>query len=173
MPGSATNEECTRIALFTQVMQEFAIVTTSALFSLRVFAIYAQNVMILFISGIFIVSRLGLDIWATVVEPGESTVGSQFQSLSRCGLTLVGNSDVFSKVQISVPFLALGFDIFIVILTFNKTYRHATEMARLGESSIANLLLRDGSLYFLLMLLVGGTTAGLDVTPLATSNPSQ
>ena len=47
-------------------------------------------------------------------------------------------------MQSSVLFIALAFDAFIFALTLKKTFHHAMEMKRLGELSIAQVILRDG-----------------------------
>ncbi|KAJ3881619.1 hypothetical protein F5051DRAFT_474207 [Lentinula edodes] len=68
----------------------------------------------------FIIPRFALDIWSVAVE-----------------------------VQLAIPFLALGYDIFIFILTAIKTVQHSLEMQRLNQSSITQVIIRDGTLYFL------------------------
>lgn len=47
-------------------------------------------------------------------------------------------------VQTVTPFLTLAFDLLVFVLTLFKTYRHGREMRRFGQTSIADLLLRDG-----------------------------
>lgn len=47
------------------------------------------------------------------------------------------------------PCLVLGFDTFVFAMTTAKTYGHVKEMRRFRTPSIAQLLLRDGTLYYL------------------------
>ena len=49
------------------------------------------------------------------------------------------------SVQTSIPFVSLAFDIVIFGLTLRKTFDHAVEMKRLGESSITQVILLDGT----------------------------
>ncbi|KAJ3912358.1 hypothetical protein F5877DRAFT_72462 [Lentinula edodes] len=79
--------------------------------------------------------QLALDIWDAVLGVGVSTIGSPFQN--------------FSRFQLAVPLLALGYDIFIFILTAIKTVQNSLEMQRLNQSSITQVIIRDGTLYFL------------------------
>ncbi|KAJ3804441.1 hypothetical protein F5876DRAFT_70626 [Lentinula aff. lateritia] len=89
----------------------------------------------------FIIPRFALDIWCTVLEAAASTIDSPFQTLSRF-------------IQLAIPLLALGYDIFIFILTAIKTVQHSLEMQRLNQSSITQVIIRDGTLYFLLILSI-------------------
>ncbi|KAJ3881614.1 hypothetical protein F5051DRAFT_425594 [Lentinula edodes] len=91
-----------------------------------------RNKVIFGIASAFIISRFALDIRSTVLEVGVSTIGSPFQNLSRFAL--------------AIPLLALGYDIFIFILTAIKTVQHSLEMQRLNQSSITQIIIRDESL---------------------------
>ncbi|KIK50962.1 hypothetical protein GYMLUDRAFT_50871 [Collybiopsis luxurians FD-317 M1] len=94
-----------------------------------------------------------MDILSTAISPGDSTTGLPFQFLSRCG-TNISEVDLFNKVELSIPFITLAFDIFIFGLTLRKTFKHAIAMRRLRESSVTQVIVRDGSIYFLIMLVV-------------------
>ncbi|KAJ3858383.1 hypothetical protein EV359DRAFT_69052 [Lentinula novae-zelandiae] len=121
-----------------------------------------RNKVIFEIASAFIISRFALDIWSTVLGVGVSTIGSPFQNLSRCLQSVsISSSDLLqifdfasSTVELAIPLLALGYDIFIFILTAIKTVQHSLEMQRLNQSSITQVIIRDGTLYFLLMLVV-------------------
>ncbi|KAJ3913157.1 hypothetical protein F5877DRAFT_71800 [Lentinula edodes] len=104
----------------------------------------------------FIISRFSLDIWSTVLEVGVSTIGSPFQNLSRSihsvfyQYLILDLLEVWNDhVKLGIPMLALGYDIFIFILTAIKTVQHSLEMQRLNQSSITQVIIRDGTLYFL------------------------
>ncbi|KIK51160.1 hypothetical protein GYMLUDRAFT_252335 [Collybiopsis luxurians FD-317 M1] len=61
----------------------------------------------------------------------------------------------YFREQISIAFIDLAFNSFIFGATLAKTFHHAIEMKRLGEASVTQVILRDGFLYFLLMLVMG------------------
>ncbi|KAJ3927568.1 MAG: hypothetical protein NXY57DRAFT_903657, partial [Lentinula lateritia] len=151
-PGDGSDMQCHTLNIITTVFQSVALVTTNALFALRVYAIYNKNKVILGVTFVFIISRFVFDILvciSTVLALGVSTSGLLFQSLSRCGL-VTGNENEYNHmlivdlVQLVIPFLTLGFDIFIFILTAKKTVHHTVAMQRIGESSITHLIIRDG-----------------------------
>ncbi|KAJ3885566.1 hypothetical protein GG344DRAFT_70425 [Lentinula edodes] len=75
-----------------------------------------------------------------------------------------------SQVKLGIPMLALGYDIFIFILTAIKTVQHSLEMQRLNQSSITQVIIRDGTLYFLLMLVVAIILAIFNVVSLKSGN---
>ncbi|KAJ3924833.1 MAG: hypothetical protein NXY57DRAFT_1079395 [Lentinula lateritia] len=68
--------------------------------------------------------------------------------------------------------LALGYDIFIFILTAIRTVQHSLEMQRLNQSSITQVIIRDGTLYFLLMLVVAIIDMIFQVVSLKLRNPN-
>ncbi|KAJ3871600.1 hypothetical protein F5051DRAFT_484551 [Lentinula edodes] len=94
-----------------------------------IYSIYAVLPLLATNASAFIISRFSLDIWSTVLEVGVSTIGSPFQNLSR--------------LDLAIPLLALGYDIFIFILTAIKTVQHSLEMQRLNQSSITQIIIRD------------------------------
>ncbi|KAJ3899759.1 hypothetical protein F5879DRAFT_1005019 [Lentinula edodes] len=73
-------------------------------------------------------------------------------------------------IELAIPLLALGYDIFIFILTAIKTVQHSLEMQRLNQSSITQIIIRDGTLYFLLMLVVAIILAIFSVVSLKSGN---
>ncbi|KIK50961.1 hypothetical protein GYMLUDRAFT_50870 [Collybiopsis luxurians FD-317 M1] len=105
-----------------------------------------------------------MDILDLVLSPGISLAGSPFQSISRCGYSET-DVDLTSRVELGIPFITLALDVFIFGLTLRKTVHHAFAMRKIGESSVTQLILRDGSVYFLIMLVVGifATIASLDL----------
>ncbi|KAJ4465976.1 hypothetical protein C8J55DRAFT_440206 [Lentinula edodes] len=46
--------------------------------------------------------------------------------------------------QLAIPFVALGYDIFIFLLTAFKTLKQALAMRKLAQSSITQVIIRDG-----------------------------
>ncbi|KAH7870598.1 uncharacterized protein C8R40DRAFT_1211764 [Lentinula edodes] len=157
-PGNGTDEQCQALNIIYSIFTILSIVAANVLFALRVYAIYNRNRVIFGIASAFIISRLTLDIWNLALGVGGSTIGSPFQNLSRCGLS-GNNVDQYTQlliflVDLAIPLLALGYDIFTFILTAIKTVQHSLEMQRLNQSSITQIIFRDGTLYFLILRLM-------------------
>ncbi|KAJ3768245.1 hypothetical protein FB446DRAFT_288624 [Lentinula raphanica] len=122
LPGRGTDSVCQAINLCyaSLVITTFAL--TSLLLALRVYAIYNKSRIILGLSSVMIIFIFALQIYIMALEPGISTAGSSVQTLSRCKLN--------PRVR--------------------KTVRHAMNMRRFcpGQSSVTQLIIRDGTLYF-------------------------
>ncbi|KAJ3912256.1 hypothetical protein F5877DRAFT_72550 [Lentinula edodes] len=86
-----------------------------------------------------------LDVWSTPLQSGVPTTGSPFQDLSRCILAIENENDVdqYAQNQLAIPFVALGYDIFIFLLTAFKTLKQALAMRKLAQSSITQVIIRD------------------------------
>ncbi|KAJ3885525.1 hypothetical protein GG344DRAFT_70452 [Lentinula edodes] len=90
-----------------------------------------RNKVIFGITSVFIISRLALDI------------------------------SINTLIELAIPLLALGYDIFIFILTAIKTVQHSLEMQRLNQSSITLIIIRDVAIIlavFSVVLLKSGNT---------------
>ncbi|KAH7870615.1 uncharacterized protein C8R40DRAFT_1073135 [Lentinula edodes] len=146
-PGNGTDKQCQALNTIFSIFAILSIVAANA--------------------SAFIISRFALDVVSTVLEVGVSTIGSPFQNLSRCGL---GINNLDQYIELAIPLLALGYDIFIFILTAIKTVQHSLEMQRLNQSSITQIIIRDGTLYFLLMLVVAIILAIFSVVSLKSGN---
>ncbi|KAJ3901736.1 hypothetical protein F5879DRAFT_967171 [Lentinula edodes] len=138
--GNGTDEQCQALDLIFSVCSTIALFATNVLFALRVYAIYSKNKVIFGIASAFIISRLILDIWSTVLTIGVSTIESPFQYISRCDLE---SPDQDNQIQLAIPLLALGYDIFIFVSTAVKTVKHSVEMQRLNQSSITQIIICD------------------------------
>ncbi|KAJ3858966.1 hypothetical protein EV359DRAFT_68567 [Lentinula novae-zelandiae] len=156
-PGNGTDEQCQALNIIYSICGILALVATNA--------------------SAFIISRFALDIWSTLLEVGVSTIGSPFQNLSRSiqsvfyQYLILDLLEVWNDhVKLGIPMLALGYDIFIFILTVIKTVQHSLEMQRLNQSSITQVIIRDGTLYFLLMLVVAIILAIFNVVSLKSGN---
>ncbi|KIK49867.1 hypothetical protein GYMLUDRAFT_578997 [Collybiopsis luxurians FD-317 M1] len=62
MPGNSTDQECRTLLWIFSSAEAMSLITTTALFSLRVYAIYDESQIILAISILFTLSRLAMDI---------------------------------------------------------------------------------------------------------------
>ncbi|KAJ3924670.1 MAG: hypothetical protein NXY57DRAFT_1044737 [Lentinula lateritia] len=98
-------------------------------------------------------TNLVINVLNMTFQTAISTTGTQFQSFSMCDIEL-NHVRTYSILQIIVPFLGLANDLIIFVLTVQKTIHHAIEMRRMGEPSIVQVIIRDGTFYFLAMLLV-------------------
>ncbi|KAJ3763832.1 hypothetical protein EV360DRAFT_66001 [Lentinula raphanica] len=141
LPGKGTDSVCQAINLCyaSLVITTFAL--TSLLLALRVYAIYNKSRIILGLSSVMIIFIFALQIYIMALEPGISTTGSSVQDFSRCKLN--------PRVQIVVPFAVFGYDLFIFVFTVRKT------------SSVTQLIIRDGTLYFVFLVLEFGFRATL------------
>ncbi|KAJ3878507.1 hypothetical protein F5051DRAFT_327866 [Lentinula edodes] len=138
-PGNGTDDQCYVLNMIYSISTPIALVATNVLFALRVYAIYSENKVIFGIASAFIISRFALDIWSTLLGAGVSTIESPFQKIARCALSLI------FLVELAIPFSALGYDIFIFVLTAIRTVKHSVEMQRLNQSSITQIIIRDGN----------------------------
>ncbi|KAJ4474652.1 hypothetical protein C8J55DRAFT_432939, partial [Lentinula edodes] len=148
-PGHGTNKQCLTIHVISQLCQSVAMFTTNVLLAFRVYAIFSKNKGILGIAFGFILSRFFLDILDIPLSFGASATGTPFHSFSRCGIEVTEANEfdqdfIFSRIQVALPFHALGYDIFIFVLTAVKTIHQAMAMHRLGQSSITKLIILDG-----------------------------
>ncbi|KAJ3745493.1 hypothetical protein DFH05DRAFT_1542414 [Lentinula detonsa] len=151
LPGNEKNEQCNVTFNIVGSLQVLATATTNVLFALRVYAIYNKSRIILGTCGILIISRLVIDILQQIISQGISSAGTQFQSFSAC--LLVSDSNISIQVNFIIPFLALGYDIYIFGLTMRKTLDLGFKMKRQGQSSVAHVIIQDGILYFLVVLV--------------------
>ncbi|KAJ3779453.1 hypothetical protein GGU10DRAFT_382517 [Lentinula aff. detonsa] len=64
----------------------------------------------------------------------------------RCGLDSLYMEFLFNSaiVNFIIPFLALGYDIYIFGLTMRKTIDLGFKMKRQGQSSVAHVIIQDG-----------------------------
>ncbi|KAJ3978695.1 hypothetical protein F5890DRAFT_1479137 [Lentinula detonsa] len=102
--------------------------------------------------------QLVIDILQQNISQGISSAGTQFQSFSACLLTSNSNLGIqcgldslymeflFNSaiVNFIIPFLALGYDIYIFGLTMRKTIDLGFKMKRQGQSSVAHVIIQDG-----------------------------
>ncbi|KAJ4470254.1 hypothetical protein J3R30DRAFT_3686616 [Lentinula aciculospora] len=168
LPVKGTDKDCHDLGVASDILGPLALVITNFLFALRVYAIYNKNMTILLTCMAFIIARFLLDILGDVVlRETISATGSQFENFSMC--VFVNNDDVAAnltntlKVQTAVPCMALAFDLLIFTLTVAKTFHTALSMRRMGQSSVTQVIIRDGTLYFLVMLVVAAIMTILTV----------
>ncbi|EIM91253.1 uncharacterized protein STEHIDRAFT_152905 [Stereum hirsutum FP-91666 SS1] len=126
---------------------------------LRIYAIYGRRRGILAICLVPVLARTAV----LLVECLKILYVDTGPGLSRCGLgtsDLVGWYDVVIKpliAQGAISALTLAFDALVFLLTVAKTYNAAREAHQFGatKSGLFELILRDGTIYYLIVLLVG------------------
>ncbi|KAF5389674.1 hypothetical protein D9757_006059 [Collybiopsis confluens] len=173
LPGESTDQECNIVSYISSLLQATSVVATSGLFALRIYAIYDNSCKILVAAALFIISRFALDLLCQVLGSGMSASGDIVQGFSRCEIG-VTNMDLYATcespaVQLSTKVHNAAFDAFIFGLTLRKTWHHALLMKRFGHFSIARLIVLDGSIYFLIMLVIGIISVIYDLVNLYTN----
>ncbi|KAF5389713.1 hypothetical protein D9757_005948 [Collybiopsis confluens] len=83
-PGNSTDQECQILYNSSEVLELLSVGMTSALFTLRVYAIYNKSRIILVVSALLITFRLFTDTVFLIFSPVYSTSGSAFEKFSRC-----------------------------------------------------------------------------------------
>ncbi|EIM81348.1 uncharacterized protein STEHIDRAFT_114814 [Stereum hirsutum FP-91666 SS1] len=137
MPGRGPDSSCGTLFYLSVLAQMGTVALTSVLLVIRVISIYRRRVMIIFVSMTLVLMRLIISLIENITTGGSSTQTGQYKLFSRCQLRIsVHTSDAALYDQ--------PFDLFVFVLTLHKTYRHGQEMRRFGQTSIADILLRDG-----------------------------
>ncbi|EIM79469.1 uncharacterized protein STEHIDRAFT_173101 [Stereum hirsutum FP-91666 SS1] len=150
LPGSATDQECSRVFLVAQICSALSDCTTSLLMLLRVYALYARSKVILVAAIALIGSRIALDLYSIPLVDAISSQSTLFSALSRCaGDVSAVNLIIQTRFSIAIPMLLVVFDIFILILTMVKTLDAARGLRRQGQKGIILVVLRDGIFYFI------------------------
>ncbi|KAH7870605.1 uncharacterized protein C8R40DRAFT_1019728, partial [Lentinula edodes] len=146
--GNGTDEQCQALDLIFSVCSTIALFATNVLFALRVYAIYSKNKVIFGIASAFIISRLILDIWVSLIITGPARISGLYliSTVLTIGVSTIESPfQYISRFQLAIPLLALGYDIFIFVSTAVKTVKHSVEMQRLNQSSITQIIIRDGN----------------------------
>ncbi|EIM81217.1 uncharacterized protein STEHIDRAFT_125481 [Stereum hirsutum FP-91666 SS1] len=151
--GTASDKtsSCSILWLMSLWLGIIAILAMNLLFALRVYAVCGQSRLILYIALLMTIARFGVDIWDIAPVRAYayvSTQGTPFDLYSMC-ITLVIDTHVYNSASVITAALPLAYDTFVFGIIMLKTYRHAAEMRKHGQTSITEVLLRDGALYFL------------------------
>ncbi|KAH7870597.1 uncharacterized protein C8R40DRAFT_1056457 [Lentinula edodes] len=146
-PGNGTDDHCNQwcaVSLTSMISTHLVIV----LFALRVYAIYSENKAIFGIASAFIISRFALDIWVRLAVCISSSIDTFYAKSTLLGVgvsTIESPFQNIARLELAIPFSALGYDIFIFVLTAIRTVKHSVEMQRLNQSSITQIIIRDGN----------------------------
>ncbi|KAF9069484.1 hypothetical protein BDP27DRAFT_1420939 [Rhodocollybia butyracea] len=158
LPGKMTD---TRTLSFTgTIIYRTSDAATKLLSILRVYALFGQKRLLLFLLCPFIIT----DTVGAILKQFSLTVttsqGTLVEPFTRCSIT--GSIWYLCKLLylcntsslIVSPLLQLAFDSIIFILTLFKTARHIMQSRKSGMRSIAEVILHDGTLYFFTIFVI-------------------
>ncbi|EIM92765.1 uncharacterized protein STEHIDRAFT_152077 [Stereum hirsutum FP-91666 SS1] len=173
---------CNAMGYIFSVLSSVSRVLTNSLYALRVYALYNRHRGILAILAFLIIAQatlnvlinIGLSFHTSTDDLLTTGLVSGINScifLSRI-MQVVGFLTLTYRLDMATTFLTLIFDLVVFILTLTKTYRHIKDMQEFKQISIAEVILRDGTAYFLLSFLCGSAAAVLSVYSVATQDMS-
>ncbi|EIM91912.1 uncharacterized protein STEHIDRAFT_151266 [Stereum hirsutum FP-91666 SS1] len=154
-PGSRSDKSCQTLYILETAMQILSRITTSLIFTLRVYALWGQNKAILALTLLMIIAKFGIDVWRSTLSISLSSIGTQWNEFSMCWSII---ADPTAVEHASLPIL---FDFIVFVATVLKTYQHSREMREHGRKSIAEVLLHDGTLYFFAVLVLAAVNLAL------------
>ncbi|KAF8161874.1 hypothetical protein BJ912DRAFT_1099560, partial [Pholiota molesta] len=138
-----TNAACTRYVFFPEILRIFTSGTIGTIFVIRLYATYSSSRFIALTMTCLLLLELALKIWSF-------TSGQRLQlppGLVGCILTTGPDSFRFTFTWIA----ELIFDSIVFILTLWRTFS-LNLMRGGGTRSLINLILRDGVIYFAVIL---------------------
>jgi len=141
-----------RVIIFTMAIVSQCIST--AVMILRVFALYRRNIWVLALTSLFGCVALSVTLWSSISQVRHKAVGISFQSaVLNTPVTWSGNTAIV--IWAGIPTIA--FDVLVFALVVFKgflLYKSQKILGRMGQKSLAQVILEDGSLYFLSMAIV-------------------
>ncbi|TDL18642.1 hypothetical protein BD410DRAFT_842679 [Rickenella mellea] len=143
--------------VFTQNPSELAFVVMAqivlyGILTLRTYAIYQKNRIILVVLGLTSVAAVTVGVSLQVLDKPAINVSVLGTT---CGMLEASVTPRESRLLVE-QVLALTLDVLVFGLTFAKTIHHAIEMRKVGlGNSLGYFFLRDGAMYFLAKLLIG------------------
>ncbi|EIM84152.1 uncharacterized protein STEHIDRAFT_113331 [Stereum hirsutum FP-91666 SS1] len=151
-PGPSRDKICDVFAHIHYICGATTVIATSALFTMRIFALHSRKIWIIFMAMVLVSGRVAVDYWTSKELYG--TRQAPFETwYVRCRTENHSDIIVF-RLQLATTALALAFDLFVFAMTLSKAYFHVREMRRFGKTSILELILRDGGLYFGLVSVI-------------------
>ncbi|TDL15204.1 hypothetical protein BD410DRAFT_845410 [Rickenella mellea] len=132
----------------------------AGILTLRTYAIYQKNVLILVILGLTSIANIAtggyLEFWAKP-EVSSSIFGNTCGANPPSNILRTPQTSICGyRLQLVTIILSLLLDVLVFTLTFAKTIRHAVEMRQAGlGNGLGYFILRDGAMYFLAKLLFG------------------
>jgi len=169
LPIGPHSDLCSGYGFFPPLLNCFSQVIILTLLVMRCYALYQRKLWILLITVPPALAIIGVSLWLAVKNGAESI---QFGGLSACVLTTSSGVSDTGKVNVgtsqgstlqlsptgstTAPVWLLPpviFDMIVFGLTIIKTYRLNKTQKAIGiHSELVNLLMRDGSIYFAIMV---------------------
>ncbi|KAF9062274.1 hypothetical protein BDP27DRAFT_1368983 [Rhodocollybia butyracea] len=154
LPGQTlTDTSCGAAYLISQISYDTTEVAVNLLSILRVYALFGQKRSLLILLCPFIIATVVLDILLLLFSSPFTSQGTDDEPFTSClvnaGLELEIGQLIYILVMVISPLLRLIFDSIIFILTLIKMAGYIMQSRKSGTHSIAEVVLRDGSLYFL------------------------
>ncbi|KAF9064899.1 hypothetical protein BDP27DRAFT_1450505 [Rhodocollybia butyracea] len=148
LPGNMTDTSCGNFGYTSLVFYGMTGAVGRLLSSLRVYALFGQKRSLLILLSLYIIAYEIADFSLTF--PGLKMITSQgtiAEPFLQC--IMQNDSSEFNEMWIiGSPLAMLAFDSTILILTLVRTFHHVMQSRKSGIRSIAEVILRDGTLYF-------------------------
>jgi len=171
---SSTNQdslEMCKAAYYSLEVIEIAALVVTAMFSaVRVWAIWGRRwlpFMIVLMVSLFVPSAnlLSFNGEVTYIPDNPSLFGT-------CQWTPNMSNTIYPKIATAVRVFALASDLAVVLATWIKTASIRSLIHSTGHRpSLATLLARDGTIYFLILSAFNGAALIVDQTPAVQFNP--
>ncbi|OCB86468.1 hypothetical protein A7U60_g6361 [Sanghuangporus baumii] len=138
---------CKKFAPFVGVLSLISNIISAIILILRTYALYERATWVLIVTGIFGAASVAVGAWSVNSVDGELF---NFQPIVVCVPMLIHDQGLkFAWIT------TFCFDFVVFGLTIARTYRYMKAQSRLHmESRLTVLLMRDGSIYFLVMSIV-------------------
>ncbi|KAL5514434.1 hypothetical protein ACEPAG_2522 [Sanghuangporus baumii] len=138
---------CKKFAPFVGILSLISNIISAIILILRTYALYERALWVLIVTGIFGAASVAVGAWSVNSVDGELF---NFQPIVVCVPMLIHNQGLkFAWI------MTFCFDFVVFGLTIARTYRYMKAQSRLHmESRLTVLLMRDGSIYFLVMSIV-------------------
>lgn len=171
-PGAASDSSCAGIGRLVKVIAELAGMGTHALLVLRAYVVWDQNHAVFALGMTLVFARAVVTLYCnTLLGVGRSNGGKPF--LGRCVIHVTAlDNPQFEIFELVIPLFSLVLDTLVFALVLYKTLGHAREMRKHGQVSITRLMVRDGTVYFFIMVAIAVCSVAASMVPLVDSHPS-
>ncbi|KAF9056901.1 hypothetical protein BDP27DRAFT_1372988 [Rhodocollybia butyracea] len=150
--GYMSSTSCRDLEFTEHVISSVACAATKLLSILRVYALFGQKRSLFIVLCLFIIADIAVDFLSWFLITITTSQGTFDEPFSPCFGT--GGNLEFEILNIVSPLLQLAFDSIIFILTLARTARHVMQSRKFGFRSIAEVVLRDGTLYFFTIFII-------------------
>ncbi|KIM63494.1 hypothetical protein SCLCIDRAFT_1214135 [Scleroderma citrinum Foug A] len=138
LPGSV----CKSVTTYSNIAVCISQGTTSVLMCLRVYAIYNKSRSVMILLVILMTSVAGLALWSTISYPSSDISPASAQTIG-CQSTLV-----ITSAHLHVLAVAWGGQLMLDVVIFLLTLWKSLQSGISSHTSLINVFLRDGTMYF-------------------------